>query len=398
MNPHRCAVITAVLLFCASTASVVCWGQAAESIPAEARTSPDPTPFEAQIKAFVEAQAQKLANADDPDGQSEAREALVKAVDDADATPAYLDMYARTLNPVLVEMAKNENMRVRLNAAIVTARVAEKANNNRLAEAASAFVKDKTTAVAMWGVRAAEAIMPALMRDQVGAQNPLPAEVIAALGEHPIAPIVEDAYDALSLGLFTNPNATPPGLKAVVPHMLDLLDYRVQIYAQQIPEQPIAEQKAGLFFQKRVVWQQTMDDEQRARAMQLLSDLLTLSSQHTDKASQSEKDQLARMISQIGQSISVIGGDYLQSNALSGAGDRIVPITPQTPAPEIRQRVQYLYPVLKQINEFSKIQPAPPIVPPKPAADAADAAGPEAGVEKPKEPPATPATTGSSQQ
>jgi hypothetical protein len=359
------------------------WGQAA-SIPAEARTAADLAPFETQIQAYIQANVEKLSSVDDAVTRSAGREALAKAVDDPNSSPAYFDTYARLLNASLVNLAKSESLPVRLNAAITAARVAEKANNSRLADSASAFVKDSSTPVVLWGVRTAKFVMPSLMSVPAGAQtSPLPSELVPAVKEHPIGPIVQDTYDALTLGMLSTQNrSVPQGLSNVIPYVLELVNFRIDLYTQAIPYQPWAEQKAGLFFQNRAVWQ-VLTPVQQVEAMQALSNLISVVAQQTQNASPEDRDKLTKLVSQIAGSISVIAGDYLQQQQLRQAAILATRIDSRTPPPEIKARVAQILPQIIQIPTFSQVKPPPVIgAPPLAPAAAADESPVEEAVEE----------------
>src|SRR5205085_2577218 len=139
-------------------------------------------PCRPQMQSFISAQVAALAGTGA--SQSAARDALIAEASDGaqPASPAYLDTYAELLNPAVGKLASNPQMRVRLNAAIVTARVAERADNSRLADAAVAFINDKSEPVALWGLKAARALIPAVLRDPLLAPNnklvPAAADVV----------------------------------------------------------------------------------------------------------------------------------------------------------------------------------------------------------------------------
>lgn len=369
MNPHRCAVLACLVLWCLCATTVL--GQAAK-IPAEARTAADASAFEPQIQAFVQEQVQKLSSSDNPQGQSEARDALVRAIDGADVTPAFKDVYTRNLNATLIELAKSENMRVRLNASIVAARAAEKADNTRMADCASAFIHDKNTAVVIWGMSAAKWVLPAIMRDPLQrVNNPLAGELVPALKENPAGPVVQDTYEALTLGLLRDARVVPPGLEGVIPQFFDLLAYRIDLYRQDVPSEPWADQMAGLFLQNRGVWLQTLKPEQQVQAMQLLSDLISVVAQRTVKAGAADRATLAGLVKQLGGSIEVISG-YLSNTGLRDAARLVANLDEKNPA-EIPQRVARIHPQIIQMDQFRAVTAPPTIGTPAAPADEAPA-------------------------
>src|SRR5690606_31201995 len=138
-----------------------------------------------------------------------AREALVRAARPAGITvpgPAYLDAYARALNDALVKLPDDASVRANLNAAIATARVAEAADNYNLADAVIAFMGNDSMPVALWGIKAAEYILPHELRNPLYANDPKVLTAIQqTLESNPAGPIIDEAYETLRLRLIDRP-------------------------------------------------------------------------------------------------------------------------------------------------------------------------------------------------
>src|SRR5205085_3695620 len=96
-------------------------------------------------------------------------------------------------------LAGHKSMKVRMNAAIAAAQVAAKVGNDRLAHVSQLFMKDMTEPVALWGVKAARAVIPAAARQTKPAVR-LEGDVVATVKAHSESgPILEEAYAALTL-------------------------------------------------------------------------------------------------------------------------------------------------------------------------------------------------------
>src|SRR5690606_22426831 len=141
--------------------------------------------------------------------QTASREALINAVLPVGNTqpgPAYLDAYARTLNEALTKLPEDISIRARLNAAIVTARVADAANNYHLANAVIRFINDESIPVALWGVKASEYVLPQELSNPLYANEPKVLRAIQQVLEgNPPGPIVDEAYESLRLRIIDRP-------------------------------------------------------------------------------------------------------------------------------------------------------------------------------------------------
>src|SRR3989442_417010 len=109
------------------------------------KTSPDVAANRATIQQYVDAAAKRLAS-EEVDDQSKGRTQLVDGAQlraggaNAQPSDAYLDAYALAVAKALTPLTGHDDMRVRLNAAIAAARIAEKASNLRLADVAIKFM------------------------------------------------------------------------------------------------------------------------------------------------------------------------------------------------------------------------------------------------------------------
>lgn len=274
LNPRICQVLLLVLGMTAASHG--------QQLPPAIYASNDVTPQRPVIDQFVDDLVKKLAGAD-PAACSAARDALTKSANIVGTTPAFYDQYADALNGKILAIANNKDARVRLNAAIVIAKVAAKAGNARLAPAADALLKDTCDGVVLWALQAAKHVVPALL-----AANDLKMAVTVARDAsqaaqlHGSSPaIIEEAYrtvllDPASGGIGSNDplrNINPPQLGGFVQIPIDFFAYRVKQYNDASPVQPTAETAAVLFLVKEKVWT-AESKQQQTQVVHLMRDLL----------------------------------------------------------------------------------------------------------------------------
>lgn len=281
------------------------YGQIAPAIKAAAAVSDaDRT----AIKQFVTDQANKLASTD-PAQQSAARDALLKEVS-GDPQAAFLDAYAQAINDGMLTLADNPSIRVRLNAAIVLAKVAEKAQAQslRLKPAVLKFRADKDEAVALWGVKAHKPLVLAQLRSQVVPNDPLVAGLPAAIKNNLAAPVVQAAYEALQVDYLNQKGLTEPVYAAAVAAVQDLLAMRAAQYKNGTPDGPLVDTLATGFLVDISVWK-AQRQEQRTRTAQLLCDVLAGAASEAAKLPRltENRDELIETVQAIGKAISVTG-------------------------------------------------------------------------------------------
>src|SRR5438045_7902411 len=186
------------------------------------------TAAEAQIKAFVSEQSAKFREVDAKD-LSKARESLVNEA--KGASPAFMAKYSEVLNAEMLTVLKDvKDIRVKLNAAIVIARISDAAASPKLEKAVLALLdKAQPEALKLWGMRAARPLLPELVK--VNGEKPLIEAIIATVKQFPEnGPLAEDAYDAL------NPrNAPPKQIPTIVDALLNLVEWRIGIYEKGLP-------------------------------------------------------------------------------------------------------------------------------------------------------------------
>lgn len=310
LSHHRLSrrlLVALLLVFGTSTAAM---GQITKSI----REAVDAKPDRPLIDAFIANEIKGLSS-EDPKLQKGARDSLAQEANAPNVSASFLDEYADSLNAAVLPLAKAD-VHVRLCAAVCVARVAAKAGNNRLSGAALMFIKDKNAAVALWGLKAAKYILPTMI---LGLQNPAPMgqAVMEAAKEHATGAVVEEAYNTLLLQPDTNSLRTfqPPVLKPYVAIPIAFFDYRVKLYEDLVPPQPMADTLACKFLVNSNVWQALTGPQQR-QTLQLMLDLVKNASKQNATAAMPE---LIDVIRQTGGAFEVAAGP-LKCDPLKKAG------------------------------------------------------------------------------
>jgi hypothetical protein len=373
-----CLTIPAVLVLSAGPLR-------AQVAPSESlKTATSITDAERQaLQGWIRQQVADLSGTD-PAKRSAAKDALLAQANGPSgqpASPTYLDAYANALNTELAPLAAHNDLQIRLIAGIVAAQVAAKADNTQLMPVTLTLMGDKSEAVAYWGVRAAKHVLPAVLRNPLFQKNnKLQPMIVSTVKSHLSGalsgPIVAEGYGALTL-LLLDTNKPDPNLRLVVGDMLDLFRARLELYKRAtVPPEPIAERTPTGFLIHPAVWPAQTTKEQRVAAMQAMSDLIALASQHAQTADPQQRDALSLLIQQTAKSIWV-GADGLKSDAAASQAikDAVTPATavgPQTPPPEMLNRVNSIFPVLSAHPELKGLTP-PPTIAAKPAAAAQQA-------------------------
>jgi hypothetical protein len=336
-------------------------------------------PFANQIQGFIDDRVKALAGSNAIE-QSKAREDLIRQVgpgaDGKPPTPAFMTDYARRLNGALVPLAQSQDIRVRLNAAIVAARVSQGAGNAMLLPATQALLKDASDAVVLWSLRAAQAILPSSI--QGGADQLVPAIIpIGQMRPH----VINGVYEALAI-----PTKDAKVLGAVIPAMHAVLDARIKQYVNGMPYDAFAEVRPFAYLVGQEEYQaQTV--AQKLTTAQRLSDLLYVSAQRADDVNNDQRRELAVMLQKVGSALSVIG--QREGNAqVEQLGLQLRSLPVNATAKEMQDRVAPVYEALRAIPRFKALvrpptigqmteAPDPGTRPPPPPATAST--GPSAG-------------------
>jgi len=227
------------------------------------------------------------------------------------------------------------------------------------------FIQDPSEAVVLWGIKAARWIIPAQL-GQVAAQPDLALvnEIVPAVQKHPKGTIggaiAIDAYDALTLGIPSNPNLIKSIKSAVIKLMIgpvqDLLSFRVGLYVQGVPPEPRAEKIGANFLTTLAAWT-VQTNEQKLKTMQLLANLVALAAAQAQQANTADANELIGVIQLTAKCMTVVVGPGPVANALLPATQ----LGRGANAQQIKAAVDPILPALQADPNFKAIV-APPAV------------------------------------
>lgn len=365
MNARLCAFFTIALMI-----GCVAGGAAAEGIVDAVKTS---TSVRTKvIEDFVSEQAAKLKSSDSPKAavqQSAARDALIAEVSPKSglkSSDEYINAYTAKVDAAMKPLAGEPSLRTRLNAAIVVARLAEKTKNVVMVRSAAAFMGDKSAAVALWGVKAGGSVLPGCLALPNKNETLLPA-IVKAVEDHPLSgAIADEAYQALSLNIIENRAAvTAAMVTAVIPYFQDLLAFRIQRYVDGIPDEPAAERLAPSFLTDALCWSSQSND-QKIRTVQLLSDLLFVAV-HQAASGNRIDEKLVPVIRYTASGLSELGKKGQGSSAMSEVVKPLKETTPTSLPKSVVERVNQVYPAIRDIPAYSSVKPPPQVTAHAPA-------------------------------
>jgi hypothetical protein len=297
-----------------------CWAADAP-LPDSVRQTSNGAAVRDQVEAFVKEQVAKLVG-DDPVAAKEGREALIAAVSQPNPaqpqpSPQFLDVLAEVLNDALKDAAKDKRPQVRLNVAVTVARVAEKANNARLTNAAVVLLDDDNQGVVLWAVKGAKFLIPNVLSSPALAKdNKLMPAFVAAVRKHASSgPIIMAAYDALKINekpssavLAAWKDVAPP----VVNALIDIVQERLKLYAQSVPPWPGAEKEAITLLVNRDIWFAKLDAptllKLRQRTVQTISDLIGVVAQRLKDVG-GERQEVNGLLKNAASGLSVINDE-----------------------------------------------------------------------------------------
>lgn len=330
LSHHRQTRHLLLILLIAFGSGPAAMGQLTKSV----RESVDAKSSRPVIDTFVAAQIKNLSS-EDAKIQKNARDLLANEASYPTVSSGFLDEYADSLNAAVLPLANSPDFHVRLSAAIAVARVAAKAGNTRLSGATIAFIKDKNPAVALWGLKAAKYILPSMILG-LQAPGPMGQAVIDAAKLHSTGAVAEEAYNTLLLQTDAGGlrGFQPAVLKPYLPIPIGLFEYRVKLYEDFAPPQPLADTLACKFFVNANVWQ-AMTVPQQRQAQQLMLDLLKGAAKQNAADS---KPELVEVIRQTAGAFEVAAGP-LKNDPLKKAAHLLSTINNETTAGEIDTRI-----------------------------------------------------------
>lgn len=330
-------------------------------LPPDVRNTTNAAAVRPQIQAFLAPQIAKLSGTDATE-QSAAKDAIVAEVQPGAAgkpSDLFYDAYCEALDAAFKPLLKNSDIRVRLNLAVIAARVAERAPSPRLLPTVTALLGDDNEAVALWAVKAAKPLVPAVLNVPANAKNNtlIPAVVAAAGKFVNSGPLIQSAYSALSIeqaAVAVNRAAWNGAVPLAVKGVLDIMAKRVEAYAKDgVPQMPNAEGVPLLFLTQTSVWPNQPADLQ-TQTVQTISNLISVAGQHVGRVPRSDREGVLATIVIAAKGLSVVG--------LEPAAKPLTTINAGTDDLELQKRVTDLYPNL--VKKYPALKPAPKIAAP----------------------------------
>lgn len=338
----------------------------AADLPNDVVTAQDASPFKAAIEKYVREQVQFVQKHDESSGK--AREELCKQ---AESTPnkqvsasfqlIYTDALVASLSPL---QARNAPIEDRLNAAIIIARNANATRSLNMQSAVVTLLDDESPAVALWGVKAAGALLPSVLQGGFNANNEkLTSGIVGAVKNHPTSgPIVQDAYRALDLS-----SAKPPlpalGLNKATDAINAILAERVSQYVVSVPTDPQVDRDPANYLWRDAVLAAAAPkpgaaSKQRDEAVQNLVNLLSVSGSRFFEAKiAADRTNL--------QGVTEAAAGAMQ-NIMTSLGNKdaaatfrpMLKVGQLSPA-QFQQNLQAAIVAVRQMPDFSKLQDPP---------------------------------------
>lgn len=344
------------------------WAQVPAQVSAQ-RTSTNPD--QRILIEFLDAQMTRLAS-DQPAERSSARDALISVVAPALAnqpapTAQFFDVYANLLNQRLLSLITEETpVQVRLNAAIVTGRVAEQVQNARLSPVVVQLLEDRNEGVVLWGLRAARFVLPSVLSSPILAnQNPLIPAIEKVQQRYSSNGLISaGSYEALTWPdrRSLNPQQYQMVVQHVLPPLQNMLERRVAMYERGVPPEPVAERMATAFLAEASAWSAQTPDQQ-LRTVQLMVNLVSYAAQRATAAQALARAELTEIVARTAQALWVIG-QSIGAPQLQQAVTEASRVGPATPNAQLLEAVRKIHPAVVAIQRFNGIQPPAELPPP----------------------------------
>jgi hypothetical protein len=356
MIVHRVPFASILLLVGAIAFAPAAFAQTA--LPRAAKEASSMAAYQQQIDAFVEGEVKRLLS-DEPEDQKAAREALVGETMIGPGAPAnstYLATYAASINSNIKPALTASDVRQRLNAAIVVARVAEIARNDALLQSTTTLLNDKEAVVVIWGQKAAGWTLSALLaRPNSDGVKQITTAIVAAAKKHTMAPVAQEAYAALMQGRSLQGDK----LAAVIPSLLALYDWRAQQYIEAIPDEPLTENDVTTYLALNV-WRNSPAD-QRVNVLQGITNLFMLASARAAAFPEEERearDPVITVVKNVAKAMSVME-ELKNDTNIKAAAENASKISNSTPSETIRENASAVFTLIR--SKYPNLAEAPTI-------------------------------------
>jgi hypothetical protein len=341
----------------------VCGSARGANLPPNVRQAISIQPVIPTIQQYIEKNIASLTG-DDSVAQSKAREDLASEVmtppGQNPPTAQFLKAYATELNRLLLPLAKHDDPRVRLNAAIVAERVAKQADNDALLPTVAALLNDSNDGTRMWALKAAKFLLPAAVSAPGNPGQGLVASIVKVGSESESGAVVQTVYEALATDKGKLADAAwAKVLASVFPALHEILRVRIGRYAEGVPDEPLADSKATTFLTERSVWP-TQTPAQQVQTIQLISDLVAVAAQRSDGATSDQRQDIIWLLRRGGKAMQV-AGEVVKNAQLASAGAGLAKILTTATPDDIVNAAKAVYPALKSVEGFKDLKPPPSV-------------------------------------
>jgi len=322
------------------------------------------------INEFVSNVATSLASTD-PVVQSRARDVLVAAARvDGSASKAsadYLWEYAAAVDKAVFPLVRNPSMRVRLNAAIVAAHVTADApsQSSRLQRSVEAMLRHETDpAVLLWALKAVQPIVGQSLlspKTQFPNANPLVNAIVEKCATVSTGPIIEEAYEAVTLNWQARgKQIVPPIYQTVIPAVQSMMRTRIDQYKKGVPDEPILDANYGLRFLTDATVLPLETREQKLQTVQLLHDLTAVAATRAASAtSRPGKEELILLLQRASGFLQVVADHEKAPPATVAAMKGLAQLQASTSPQVILDASRTALAALRSIPSLSNLAPAP---------------------------------------
>jgi hypothetical protein len=268
----------------------------------------------------VAAQAKQLAGTDAA-AASAARVGLLSQLEGSDTTDSFRAVFSEAVGKELLVAASAKELPTRLNAAVITARVADRGSAAAVRGLTLKLLADESEPVAVWAIRSARTLAS-------GRSARIDAEVVNAVAAAAVrfgtGTATTEAYRAIIGDLSNVALGTADAVKGVQAVMAA----RVAAFAAGSGEEPRAEIDAVNFLANTRIWNAAgMQVADRARSAELLVKLLGSSGTRLEAASGTSQQQLrevavatARALRAIGREVSIEAVDKAAAAITNNSG------------------------------------------------------------------------------
>ena len=337
-------------------------GVRAADLPTDVRTSGSAQAMAPAISKYVVDQL-ALVQTFGP-RSSTAREELCRqpeATATLSPSASFQTTYVTAIIDGIQPMLANPDAGVRVNAGVVVSRVASATKSPNLQPLIQRLLADESAAVAVWGNKAAGALLPSVLGQPFLASNQKLTAGIKQSAEkhHGSGALVQDAYKALTDLAAVTPALPPAAINTATDAVLGLMNIRVNDWVLRLPADPQADRAATGYLARNNVLT-VMTPAMKLTTADRVIALLSVSVQRAVKADAAQRDRIygvaaasagALQVLMIVEGQQALSQQFAQLTKLPGG---------LSPAAAVKA-VQAAHAALKAVPAYAKLQELPTI-------------------------------------